>query len=231
MVPLSVVGVVQSRRYRFRVIAMTCAVYFTFSIDGHNLTVIEADGENTAPHVVDSLEIHSGQRYSVVLNANQPVGNYWIRADPSARAIQGFDGGRNSAILRYAGAPSSDPTTVQKPSVIPLKEVDLHALTNPAAPGIPVVGGADINLNIVPGFVPNPGGNPKYTMGGVSWVSPVVPTLLQILSGAQTAQDLLPKGSYYELPRNKVVELSLPGGNHVSCSCLDVLCHANFYLY
>ena len=39
-----------------------------------------------------------------------------------------------------------------------------------------------------------------------------VPILLQILGGIKTAQSLLPTGSVYTLPRNKVVELMLPGG-------------------
>lgn len=40
------------------------------------MTIIEADGETTQPHTVDSLDIFPGQRYSVVVEANQPVGNY-----------------------------------------------------------------------------------------------------------------------------------------------------------
>ncbi|KAF8888045.1 Cupredoxin [Infundibulicybe gibba] len=46
-------------------------------------TVIEADGISTEPLVVDSIQIFAGQRYSFVLSANQPVGNYWIRAKPN----------------------------------------------------------------------------------------------------------------------------------------------------
>ena len=38
----------------------------------------------------------------------------------------GFDGGINSAILRYAGAPDTDPTSIQSPSVIPLIESNLN---------------------------------------------------------------------------------------------------------
>jgi iron transport multicopper oxidase len=37
--------------------------------------------------------------------------------------------------------------------------------------------------------------------------------MLQIMSGAQTAQDLLPAGSVYTLPSNSVIELSMPGGS------------------
>lgn len=208
-VGLSVINVRQSKRYRFRIIGLSCDPNFTFSIDGHNLTVIEADGQNTSPLVVDSLQIFSGQRYSVVFNANQPVGNYWIRAEPNApRGTTGFDGGINSAILRYAGAPSRDPTTTQNSGTNAMKETNLHALQNPQAPGRPVVGGADVNINIMHefDFV-----SFQYKMNGVAFVPPTVPVLLQILSGAKAAQDLLPAGSVYSLPPNKVIELSLPG--------------------
>jgi iron transport multicopper oxidase len=40
----------------------------------------------------------------------------------------------------------------------------------------------------------------------------MVPVLLQILSGAQNASDLVPKGSIYGLEPNKSVEITIPGG-------------------
>lgn len=61
------------------------------------------------------------------LNANQTVGNYWVRANPNFGTV-GFAGGINSAILRYQGAPVAEPTTTQTPSVIPLIETNLHPL-------------------------------------------------------------------------------------------------------
>lgn len=61
------------------------------------------------------------------LNANQPVGNYWIRALPSV-GNDTFIGGLNSAILRYEGAPVEEPTSRQRPSANPLIETNLHPL-------------------------------------------------------------------------------------------------------
>lgn len=187
---------------------MSCEPSFTFSIDGHNLTIIEADGENTQPLLVDSLEIFAGQRYSVVFAANQAVGNYWLRANPNARGLPGFDGQRNLAILRYARAPITDPTTTQTPNVRPLNEKDLSPLTNPAAPGKPVVGGADVALAMNLSF-----DTTAFTLdvNGVAFKPPTAPVLLQILSGAKSAQDLLPTGSIYPLPPNKVIEINIPG--------------------
>lgn len=88
-------------------------------------------------------------------------------------------------------------------------ETNLHPLANAAAPGLPQVGGADVLLNLNLGFDAT---NLDFTVNGVTFVTPSVPVLLQILSGTLNAQDLLPAGSVYSLPPNKVVELSIPAG-------------------
>ncbi|KAF7965048.1 hypothetical protein HWV62_829 [Athelia sp. TMB] len=210
--PLASVHVVHGLRYRFRLVSISCEPNWVFSIDSHNLTVIEMDGISIVPKNVDSIQIFAGQRYSFVLTANQTIGNYWIRANPN-RGVSGFAGGLNSAALRYRGSNSAaDPTSLQTTSVMPLVESTLVPLKNPGAPGKPEVGGADYSLNLDLGF--NSGAS-RFTINGDSFISPTVPVLLQILSGAQTAQDLLPSGSVFALPHNKVIELSIPAGNVV----------------
>jgi iron transport multicopper oxidase len=62
-------------------------------------------------------------------------------------------------------------------------------------------------LNFTFDFVPF-----KFLVNGAPFIPPTVPVLLQILSGARTAQELLPPGSVYTLPPNKVIEISMPGG-------------------
>ena len=63
------------------------------------------------------------------MNANQPVGNYWVRANPNL-GTTGFTGGINSAILRYKGAPVAEPTTTQTTSTKPLQEPNLRPLVS-----------------------------------------------------------------------------------------------------
>ncbi|KAG2153311.1 laccase 1 CVT, partial [Suillus clintonianus] len=138
---LAVVNVEYGKRYRLRIIGMSCFPNFMFSIDGHDMTVIEVDGHLTEPLLVDSIQVLAGQRYSVVLNATQPVGNYWLRALSSTTGST-FDDGQNMAILRYQGAPATEPTTNQTTSTLPLFEGNLHALINPGAPGVPGYGNA-----------------------------------------------------------------------------------------
>lgn len=52
----------------------------------------------------------------------------------------------------------------------------------------------------------------EFTVNGTPFIPPTIPVLLQILSGSQTAQDLLPSGSIYVLDPGKTVEISIPGG-------------------
>ncbi|KAG2076262.1 hypothetical protein BDR04DRAFT_1132919 [Suillus decipiens] len=50
---LAVVNVEYGKKYRLRLIGMSCDPSFKFSIDGHNLTVIEKDGQLIEPLLVD----------------------------------------------------------------------------------------------------------------------------------------------------------------------------------
>lgn len=177
------------------------------------------DAVNVQPLVVDSIQIFAGQRYSFILNTNQPVSNYWVRAVPNI-GTQGFAGGVNSAILRYWGAPVVDPTTTSS-LTNPMVETNLHPLSNPGAPGVPTPGAADVNINLDIEFLFS---SLHFTVNGATFAPPTLPVLLQILSGAHTAQDLLPAGSVYVLPPNKVIELSIPGGS-IGSPVSDVVIH------
>ena len=46
--------------YRFRLVSISCDPSFMFSIDGHKMTIIEVEGENVQPLLVDSLAIFAG---------------------------------------------------------------------------------------------------------------------------------------------------------------------------
>lgn len=160
-----------------------------------------------------SLNDIAGQRYSFILHANQKVDNYWIRALPNAitaemKLAKGFQDGINSAILRYRGARAVDPKTTQQKKVNLLSEAKLRPLLkDPRAPGRPVPGGADVNINLVMSM-----NSQGFTVNGKNFHEPSVPLLLQLMSGAKTAQELLPDGPLYILPRNKVIELTMPAG-------------------
>src|SRR5262249_41381177 len=61
-----------------------------------------------APSTVDSATLDIGERCDAIVEMNQPVDNYWLRA--STLDPRGQDGVR--AIVRYAGAPAVEPAAV-----------------------------------------------------------------------------------------------------------------------
>jgi hypothetical protein len=86
-------------KFRFRIINSAFNVCpFQLQIEGHNFTVVATELSDIEPIEVDTLHFLSGERYDIVIEANQPVGDYWIRVRellPCWKDIEGF------AILRY----------------------------------------------------------------------------------------------------------------------------------
>jgi len=228
LVPYAVVNVEQGKRYRLRIFALSCRPFFTFSIDNHNLTFIEADGILHDAVTVQNIDVYAAQRVSAVLNANQPVGNYWIRAPPTGGSPvnnPNFNPNLTLAILRYSGAAVADPTTVNVAGP-KLLDQQMHPIAqeNPGklGDGPPDV---HITLNIAQ---PNP---PFFDINGISYISPTVPVLLQILSGAKKPQDLLPAEQVFVIPPNALIEVNIPGSGshpfHLHGHAFDVVLPSN----
>jgi len=80
------------------------------SLDGHNLTVIQADFVPTKPYVTEWLFIGIGERYDVIIDASAAIDNYWFRAVVMTRC--GANRNANiQSIFSYAGAAATLPTT------------------------------------------------------------------------------------------------------------------------
>ncbi|KAG1809741.1 laccase [Suillus variegatus] len=107
-VPFAVIDVQPGKRYRFRLLNMACKPNYIFSIDSHNLTIIEVDGQYVEPLVVDSIQIYTAQRYSFILETNQPVDNYWNMTNSDWDAL-------NETSLHPLTPPS--PRLLQEPDV------------------------------------------------------------------------------------------------------------------
>ncbi|BFG35359.1 hypothetical protein CerSpe_216330 [Prunus speciosa] len=78
--------VVPSKTYRLRVASLTALSALSFQIEGHNMTVVEADGHYVEPFVVKNLFLYSGETYSVLIKADQdPSRNYWMTTNVVTR--------------------------------------------------------------------------------------------------------------------------------------------------
>ncbi|KDN49176.1 hypothetical protein RSAG8_02529, partial [Rhizoctonia solani AG-8 WAC10335] len=185
-----------------------------FSIENHRMTIIEADGISHEPLIVDSFQVYAGQRYSVVVEANQTVANYWVRSPmtvANAANNLNLDATNVFAVLHYQGAPNAEPTTEQGTAIgTPLVEENLHALINPGAPG--GSNPADVQVNLTIGRT-TIDGSVAFTFNGIQYKSPSLPTLLKILANnATTNADFGTDEHTLALPLYKTIELVITGG-------------------
>ena len=61
---------------------------FCISFSQHKLKVVSSDGNKMVPVMASSVIVHSGERYDIIVEADQPVDNYWIRAE-TLNALRG----------------------------------------------------------------------------------------------------------------------------------------------
>ncbi|CAH9146559.1 unnamed protein product [Cuscuta epithymum] len=80
------ITVVPGKIYRLRIGSLTGLSSLNFEIEGHEMTVVEADSHYVEPFVVKNLFIYSGETYSVLVNASQdPTRSYWMSSAVVAR--------------------------------------------------------------------------------------------------------------------------------------------------
>ncbi|KAF2135901.1 multicopper oxidase [Aplosporella prunicola CBS 121167] len=104
-------NVVKGKSYLLRLVSVGIQSSFKFYIDGHKLKVISTDFTPIVPYETDILDINIGQRYEVIVSADQAVGDYWMRSDnqdPCGNVRQGHD---IRAIVHYNGGPGAMPTS------------------------------------------------------------------------------------------------------------------------
>ncbi|MCL7041870.1 hypothetical protein MKW94_021518 [Papaver nudicaule] len=78
--------VVPGKTIRIRLSSLTALSALNFEIEGHNLTVVEADGHFVEPFVVKNINVYSGETYSVLVKADQdPSRNYWLASNVISR--------------------------------------------------------------------------------------------------------------------------------------------------
>jgi FtsP/CotA-like multicopper oxidase with cupredoxin domain len=84
------------------------------SLDNHTFTVVGADFNPIIPYNTTNITMAIGQRYDVIINANQPSDSYWFRV---SSGLIGCDGGINpnvtvaKAVFQYTTSGKNIPTS------------------------------------------------------------------------------------------------------------------------
>ncbi|KAH6653398.1 Cupredoxin [Truncatella angustata] len=104
----------KGKKYRLRIIGTQIDGWFKFTIDGHKLRVIANDFVPIEPYETDNIILSGGERYDVIVEADQPVGNYWLRSIYQTACNRNDNLNKNNirGIVRYVGADTDKtPTT------------------------------------------------------------------------------------------------------------------------
>ncbi|KAL3465712.1 Cupredoxin [Aspergillus heterothallicus] len=109
----------RGKRYLLRLVNPQADGWLKFSIDNHDFLVVANDLVPIVPYRTNNVIITSGQRYDIVVEANQDIGNYWMRATPQVSPCQSPENENPNnirGIIRYDGASATaDPISAAWP--------------------------------------------------------------------------------------------------------------------
>ncbi|KAI8629921.1 multicopper oxidase [Xylariaceae sp. FL1651] len=176
------------KSYRLHIVNTAIDTMFKFGIDNHTLTVIASDLVPIVPYQTQMVSIGIGQRYDVIVTADQSPGNYWMRAIPQLTCSS------NENTLNIKGIVTYDDLAVADPETDAWEYTDdcNDELLSNLKPFVALDAGdaqtqevMDIGLSIVNGFF-------KWTLNGNTFLSDWgEPTLQKVLTNGSvfTAQE------------------------------------------
>ncbi|KAJ2788067.1 ferroxidase fet3 [Coemansia linderi] len=167
------------KTYRIRIVNMSTTEWFQFNLPGHQMRVIEADGEHSRPSAVDGLDMGPGERYSVLVTAHPTDShNYHYNAtlyagfvpkieDKNPRYYQG--------LIEYREGAPTMPTTEPR-NFKWVNDVELCALSG--NPPLPV----DRQIELTIGGSLFTTGQILDVINNITYAQPKIPTLHSALS-------------------------------------------------
>ncbi|KAI1106479.1 putative multicopper oxidase [Jackrogersella minutella] len=181
------------KRHRIRLVNGAIDTHYKFMIDNHKMKVVAADLVPIEPYTTDVLSIGIGQRYDIIVEADQGEGDFWLRAYPDmacSAANEMVDDIKG--IVRYDASSSSTPTSVaynytedchDEPmsKLVPFVPLDVESPTTKK----------DFNL----GYTVNTEGMFKWTLDGTdlltSWGVPTLQQSILDVSALKTSSNVV----------------------------------------
>lgn len=179
-------------RHRLRIVNGALDSHFKFSIDDHSMTVIATDMVPIEPYTTNVLSVAIGQRYDIIVEADQDEGDYWMRANvDSSCSATNENLGNILGIVRYDSSSTTEPNTSgydytndcldeSMDNLVPYLRLDAEAPSQEALYAV--------NLDPSTGVV-------HWTLNGTSFMSDwSVPTLEQAVDDVtvfETAQQVI----------------------------------------
>ncbi|KAK0639737.1 multicopper oxidase-domain-containing protein [Cercophora newfieldiana] len=118
------------KKHLLRLVNTGSEVTFRFAIDSHKMTVVAMDFVPIVPYETKTLLIAVGQRYDVIIEADQDPDDYWARAQPMLSCLAINLMAQNvRAIVRYDASSTATPNSIQWPMLDICRDEDLANLT------------------------------------------------------------------------------------------------------
>ncbi|ORY68701.1 multicopper oxidase [Pseudomassariella vexata] len=168
------------KSYRFRLVNSAIDTMFRFMIDNHTLTVISSDLVPITPYETTTINVGIGQRYDVVVTANQDAKNYWMRSIPQTSCSSNEMTLDIKGIITYDGVDVADPDTSMWDYVDSCDDETLNL-----APFLSLDAGNSDTENIFDIGLSAPNGLFVWTINDNAFLSDWgSPTLKQVLDGS-----------------------------------------------
>ncbi|KAF5188573.1 Monocopper oxidase-like protein sku5 [Thalictrum thalictroides] len=185
--PYESFSVTQGKTYRLRISNVGSSMSFNFRIQYHQMMLVETEGSYPNKITLDSLDIHVGQSYSVLVTANQPADkDYYMVATPTQVNSSIFGLG----VLHYANSttpptgpyPSGPSPTDREFSLNQAKSIRWNMTAGAARPNPQgTFNVRNVNLSqtfVLHGSMAEINGVPRYTVNNVSYFTPSTPLKL-----------------------------------------------------
>ncbi|KAM1125724.1 hypothetical protein FF1_040996 [Malus domestica] len=183
-------NVTQGMTYRLRISNVGNALSFNFRIQNHQMVLVETEGSYTDQIALDSLDVHVGQSYSVLVTANQNAADYYMVASPKLVNTSEFTSLVGIGVLHYSNSVSQvsgplpdgpDPFDLDF-SVDQAKSIRWNLTAGAARPnpqGTFNVSNVTLSQTfILQSSVADLGDEPRYVVNNVSYRTPETPLKL-----------------------------------------------------
>lgn len=169
--------------------------YLHVALDGHPFTVISADFTPIVPFEATSLVLAVGQRYEVIINATEDIGNYWLRVGTGGRCDgPNANAGNIKSIFRYAGAGYGQPDSIAA-APLPVGCDDEQNII----PWVPTTVPQDTPQELVTGFDDNYT-DVTHSNGVVQWLINGIPMAVDL--DYPTLQSVIDDNDNFTSPRH-----------------------------
>lgn len=172
------------KTYRYRICNVGLKTSLNFRIQGHTMKLVELDGSHTVQNIYESLDVHVGQCYSVLVTADQAPKDYYMVA--STRFTKYMLS--STGIIRYTnGKAPASPVLPEAPvgwawSLNQFRSFRWNLTASAARPnpqGSYHYGGINITRTIkIVNSASTTGGKLRYAINGVSHVETTTPLKL-----------------------------------------------------